>query len=226
LNTKRPAPRTTTLQKPGKSSTATNKKSSTGLSAKKIAGAVRISPKKKTSNAAETSLTASAKRRSSAPATAAKSITKTAAKTSKPAHPKKQSKINSIDDSPKREAVPKRTRAAKSNTPIDQLRAAVWKRLDDMKGRDMTLIDVREKTSVTDYMVIVSGTSTRHVKSMADEVMVTAKKLGMMPLGMEGENEAEWVLVDLADIIVHVMLPKTRELYQLEKLWQIGPDAE
>lgn len=94
--------------------------------------------------------------------------------------------------------------------------------LEEMKAKDAVEIDVRGKTSVTDYLVVVSGTSTRHVKSVADEVVRFAKKLGVMPLGVEGEREAEWVLVDLADVVVHVMLPRVREFYALERLWTVG----
>jgi len=83
-------------------------------------------------------------------------------------------------------------------------------------------IDVRGKSSVADYFVIASGTSSRHVKSIAEEVVRFAKKLDMMPLGVEGEREAEWVLVDLGDVVVHVMLPRVRELYALERLWTVG----
>ena len=71
--------------------------------------------------------------------------------------------------------------------------------------------------------VIASGTSTRHVKSMGDEVVVTAKKFGMPPIGIEGEKDAEWMLVDLGDIIVHVMQPTVRQYYNLEELWQATP---
>ncbi len=100
--------------------------------------------------------------------------------------------------------------------------------LDDLKAKDTVEIDVRGKTSVCDYMVIASGTSTRHVKSIADEAVRKVKDLGVMPLGVEGEREAEWVLVDLGDVVVHVMLPRVREYYALERLWTVGdqpPDA-
>jgi ribosome-associated protein len=101
---------------------------------------------------------------------------------------------------------------------LEQVHAA----LAEMKAKDAVEIDVRGKTSIADYMVVVSGTSTRHVKSIADEVVKFAKKVGVMPLGVEGEREAEWVLVDLADVIVHVMLPRVREFYALERLWTVG----
>lgn len=119
-------------------------------------------------------------------------------------------------------------RGAKSNAKaaeptIDvRVRDAVIARLDSMKANDLLVIDVRGKTSLTDCLVIASGTSTRHVKSMSDEVVVTAKNLGISPLGVEGEREAEWVLVDLGDTIFHVMLPRTREFYGLERLWTVG----
>ena len=92
--------------------------------------------------------------------------------------------------------------------------------LDDGKGNDIKVIDVRDKTSITDYMVIASGTSDRHVVSLADRVVERAKLNQLMPLGVEGQNTGEWVLVDLGDAIIHVMKPQTREFYQLEKLWQ------
>jgi len=92
----------------------------------------------------------------------------------------------------------------------------------DIKAQDMVEIDVQGKTSVCDYMVIASGTSTRHVKSIADEIVHQAKQLGCQPLGVEGEREAEWVLVDLGDVIAHIMLPRVREFYALERLWTVG----
>ena len=102
---------------------------------------------------------------------------------------------------------------------VPALLANVHEALAELKAKDVVEIDVRGKSSVADYMVVASGTSTRHVKSSADEVVRFAKKLGVMPLGVEGEREAEWVLVDLGDVIVHVMLPRVRELYLLERLW-------
>jgi ribosome-associated protein len=106
--------------------------------------------------------------------------------------------------------------------PADVLLKSVHGALDELKARDAVEIDVRGKSSVTDYMIVASGTSTRHVKSIADEVVRFVKKLGVQPLGVEGEREAEWVLVDLGDVVVHVMLPRVREFYALERLWTVG----
>ncbi|HWG09956.1 MAG TPA: ribosome silencing factor [Rhodanobacteraceae bacterium] len=102
------------------------------------------------------------------------------------------------------------------------MRQRVLAALDELKARDVREIDVRGKTSIADLLVIASGTSTRHVKSIADEVVKFVKRAGMLPLGVEGQEEAEWVLVDLGDIIVHVMLPRIREFYGLERLWTVG----
>jgi ribosome-associated protein len=102
------------------------------------------------------------------------------------------------------------------------LRKSVIAALEDLKAKDIREIDVRGKTSIADLLVIASGTSARHVKSIADEVVRFAKKAGVMPLGVEGEQEAEWVLVDLGDVIVHVMLPRIREFYGLERLWSVS----
>ena len=101
---------------------------------------------------------------------------------------------------------------------LEQVRAGV----EDLKAKDVVEIDVRGKTSVCDWIVIASGTSTRHVKSIADEVVRKVKDLDVLPLGVEGEREAEWVLVDLGDVVVHVMLPRVREFYALERLWTVG----
>jgi ribosome-associated protein len=102
------------------------------------------------------------------------------------------------------------------------LRKSVIDALEELKAKDIREIDVRGKTSIADLLVIASGTSARHVKSIADEVTKFAKKAGVMPLGVEGELEGEWVLVDLGDVIVHVMLPRIREFYGLERLWTVG----
>jgi ribosome silencing factor RsfS/YbeB/iojap len=107
----------------------------------------------------------------------------------------------------------------------EQLRKLVLDALDDLKAKDVTEIDVRGKSGVTDLLVIASGTSSRHVKSIADEVVKQAKHAGNPPIGVEGQREAEWVLVDLGDVIVHLMLPRTREFYGLERLWTVG-DSE
>lgn len=106
--------------------------------------------------------------------------------------------------------------------PVETLLAQVHEALAEIKAKDTSEIDVRGKTSVTDFMVVTSGTSTRHVKSIADEVIRFAKKSGVQPLGVEGEREAEWVLVDLGDVVVHVMLPRVREFYAIERLWKVG----
>jgi ribosome-associated protein len=108
---------------------------------------------------------------------------------------------------------------------LTTLRRRVLAALEELKAQDVREIDVRGRTSIADLLIIASGTSSRHVKSIADEVVKFAKRAGMLPLGVEGEQEAEWVLVDLGDIIVHVMLPRVREFYGLERLWTVGDQA-
>ncbi len=115
-----------------------------------------------------------------------------------------------------------KTRLPSPPPDTDSLLQTVRDAVENLKAKDVVEIDVRGKSSVTDYMVIASGTSTRHVKSIADEVVRFAKNLDVMPLGVEGEREAEWVLVDLGDVVVHVMLPRVREFYALERLWTVG----
>ncbi len=100
-----------------------------------------------------------------------------------------------------------------------ELVAFVIDKLDDMKAKDIVSLDVREKSNVTDTMVICSGTSNRHTRSVADYLVKEAKKAGISILGIEGEASGEWVLIDLGDVIAHVMQEESRSFYQLEKLW-------
>jgi len=109
---------------------------------------------------------------------------------------------------------------------VPQLLANAVDALESLKAKDVVQLDVRGKSSVADFMLVASGTSSRHVKSIADEVVKFAKNLGVMPLGVEGEREAEWVLVDLGDVLVHVMLPRVREMYALERLWSVGDASQ
>ena len=120
---------------------------------------------------------------------------------------------------------------AKGKTPARRtLTDVVTSALEELKAQNTTVLDVRGVTSVADTIVIASGTSDRHVKSLATRVQERAREIGQRPLGVEGEREGEWVLVDLGDVIVHVMLPRVREFYALEKLWDVrssdrGPSA-
>jgi ribosome-associated protein len=104
---------------------------------------------------------------------------------------------------------------------VDELRELVKQALDDLKAENIVELDVRDKTDVTDYIVVASGNSSRHVKSIANNVVMEAKKAGHPPIGVEGEADGEWMLVDLADVVVHVMQPQVREFYDLESLWQV-----
>jgi ribosome-associated protein len=104
---------------------------------------------------------------------------------------------------------------------VDELRVLVKEALEDLKAENIVELDVRDKTDVTDYIIVASGNSSRHVKSIANNVVMEAKKAGHPPIGVEGENEGEWMLVDLADVVVHVMQPQVRKFYDLENLWQV-----
>jgi len=103
---------------------------------------------------------------------------------------------------------------------IDDLVKTVEGALEELKAKDVVRIDVRELTGVTDYMIIASGGSNRQVSALADNVIEKAKAVGCRPLGVEGKDSGEWVLVDLGDIVVHIMQPATRQFYDLERLWQ------
>jgi ribosome-associated protein len=98
--------------------------------------------------------------------------------------------------------------------------------LEEIKGQDIIKLNVRDMTTVTDWMIVASGTSSRHVQALVDNVAQRAKAAGHRPTGTEGESGGEWVLLDLQDALVHVMLPKVREFYNLEKLWSITPSGD
>ncbi|WP_420467885.1 ribosome silencing factor [Panacagrimonas sp.] len=105
-----------------------------------------------------------------------------------------------------------------TDDPVVQLALAA---LEDLKAKEVSVLDVRGLTSMTDTMVICSGTSNRHVKSLAQAVVEKCKEGGFRPMGIEGLDESEWVLVDLGDAVVHVMQAQARAFYQLEKLWDM-----
>lgn len=104
---------------------------------------------------------------------------------------------------------------------LEHLKEIVIKSIEDLKALNINVIDVRGNTTITDLMIICSGTSNRHVKSIAENVSEQAKKHGVPTIGAEGINEGEWALIDLGDIIIHVMQPSVRDFYNLEGLWTI-----
>jgi ribosome-associated protein len=115
-----------------------------------------------------------------------------------------------------------RTRLRPREERASPLQQAVTTALEDMKAVNVKVLDVRGLTDIADIMVIASGNSDRHVRSIAERVVERAKAVGFRPLGTEGERDGEWVLVDLQDVVVHVMLPRVREFYGLERLWDSG----
>jgi ribosome-associated protein len=123
----------------------------------------------------------------------------------------------------RRSPAAKRTKRAQSPQTVAQVVAHA---LDDLKAFETTFLDVRHLTTVTDAMAIASGRSDRHVRAIAHAVVEQSKRAGFKPIGVEGANTGEWVLVDLGDLVVHVMLPRVREFYNLEKLWDITAREE
>jgi ribosome-associated protein len=109
---------------------------------------------------------------------------------------------------------------------IDELKKLAIDALEALKAEDITVLDVKGKTTITDWIIIATGSSSRHVKSIANNVIVEAKKASRPPLGAEGENEGEWALVDLGDVVVHVMQRQVREFYDLESLWSVDTVAQ
>ena len=102
---------------------------------------------------------------------------------------------------------------------VEALKAFVIEKLEEIKGRDITILDIAKKSGFADYMIVCSGNSNRHVKSIAQSVAIECRAAGIEPLGIEGNDVGEWALVDLSSIIVHVMTDETRDRYQLEELW-------
>ena len=179
---------------------------------------------------------ASTSRRSGSPATARRpaAATKRAAATGvkkasvKKKAPARKAKPVAVRNSRPKGAAPKATAkqsrsiASRSIAPGAEIVRIVENSLDDMKAVQVKVLDVRKLTDIADTLVIASGTSDRHVRSIADRVVENAKKAGYRPMGVEGERDGEWVLVDLQDVIVHIMLPRVRELYRLESLWDVS----
>ena len=108
----------------------------------------------------------------------------------------------------------------------NELASLAQSALEDLKGVDIVRLEIGSKSSFADAMLVATGTSRRHVMSLAGEVRLQAKQADMPPIGVEGEDSGDWVLVDLGDVIVHVMTAETREFYALEKLWAVGPDSQ
>jgi ribosome-associated protein len=107
---------------------------------------------------------------------------------------------------------------------LEQLQTLVIDALEDVKANQLTSIDVRGKLDITDMMIIASGTSDRHIQALAENVVMSAKKSGATIVGVE--KDQSWMLIDLYDVVVHIMLPETREFYDLEKLWSFDGKTE
>jgi ribosome-associated protein len=113
-------------------------------------------------------------------------------------------------------------RKVESETAAEPVGDFVVEVLEDLKAEKIENLDVRHLTSITDRMIVASGRSDRHVRAIAEALLERCQARGIAPIGVEGKQGGEWVLVDLADVIVHVMLPRTREFYDIEKLWDIA----
>ena len=109
---------------------------------------------------------------------------------------------------------------------FEELKKVVITAIEDLKGEKIVQLDVKGKTSFTDYMVVVTGTSDRHLRSLCDYIAEKVKEQGFRPLGIEGDLGSDWILLDLGDVIVHAMTAQAREYYQLEKLWSVDQPKE
>jgi ribosome-associated protein len=163
--------------------------------------------------------------RSTTTRTAAKKKTATAARSRTQPHAKAKAKAKVKAKAPAKASAKTAPRKVAAPKPPSKLRDVVLGALAELKAVDVKALDVRGLTDITDTMVVASGTSDRHVKSLAERVTQRCKEAGFRPYGIEGERDGEWVLLDLQDVVLHVMLPRVREFYALEKLWEGGAAA-
>jgi ribosome-associated protein len=144
------------------------------------------------------------------------------ARATKPAPKTKKSAPTAGRGAPAKKATKKVVGITRKAQPPGGVINVIESALEDIKAVNVRVLDVRNLTDIADTLVIASGNSDRHVRSIADRVVEFAKKAGYRPMGVEGERDGEWVLVDLQDVIVHIMLPRVREFYRLESLWDVS----